>query len=153
MSYQIYITRAKFWAENQGAEIAADEWLDLVRADAKLKHHRENGHYFAFLTGSGERRDHWLDWCEGNVYSSYPNRTLQKKMLEIAEQLGAIVQGDDGEIYASIKDFPEAVELRQEAAGRSEGHAAYRRRQILWNVIIYASIAAVIAAANVFDIW
>lgn len=153
MSYQVYITRAEFWAENQGREIAADEWLELVRTDPQLELEHANGPCFALLTGSGEGADPWLDWSEGNVYCGYPSRTLQKKILQIADQLRARVQGDDGEFYASIEDFPETVERPPEAALRSRGLPAYRRRQIVWNVIIYGSIAAVIVAANVFDFW
>lgn len=41
----------------------------------------------------------WLDWNEGALYSKYPSTNMIRKMIDIADRLGAHVQGDDGEIY------------------------------------------------------
>lgn len=153
MSYQVYITRGKFWAENQGQPIAAEEWLQCLRMDAQLTHDDRNGPYFALLKDSEESDALWLDWFEGNIYTSYPNRRMQRKMLQLADQLGAIVQGDDGEIYTSIEDFPAPTNLPRRQAGARERLPAYQRRERLFTIITYATIAAVIVAAIVFDLW
>lgn len=156
MSYQVYITRAEFWAENEGSEISAAEWLELLRKDAEISQDEANGPYFVVLGGSQESTESWLDWSEGNLYTSYPNRAMQKKMLQIAGKLGAVIQGDDGEIYASVEDFPEPIEKRlatAPAAPSREGLPAYKRREIIGQVIMYGAIAAVIIAVNVFDLW
>ncbi|MGI9237987.1 MAG: hypothetical protein ACR2QZ_11355, partial [Woeseiaceae bacterium] len=81
MSYHVHITRAEFWAENNGQEISANEWLDLIRTDPQLANDESNGPYFAVLSASLDGEHAWLDWSEGNVYANYPNSTLQRKML------------------------------------------------------------------------
>jgi hypothetical protein len=40
-----------------------------------------------------------LDWFKGNIYSKSPDDAIIDKMVAIAKELGATVQGDDGEIY------------------------------------------------------
>lgn len=42
--------------------------------------------------------EHWLDWSEGNIYSTAPERVAVARMLAIATVLGAVVRGDNGEI-------------------------------------------------------
>ena len=41
----------------------------------------------------------WLDWHDGAIYSKNADPALIDKMVAIARQLHARVQGDDGEIY------------------------------------------------------
>jgi hypothetical protein len=41
----------------------------------------------------------WSDWRNGRVVVKDPDGMLIRKMREIAETLGARVQGDDGEYY------------------------------------------------------
>jgi len=153
MSYQVYITRAEFWAENEGSEISVGEWLELLQKDADISLNEANGPYFATLGGSQESTESWLDWFEGNLYTSYPNRAMQKKMLQIAGELGAVIQGDDGEFYRSVEDFPEPVDRRLAATPSKEGLPAYERREIIWQIIIYGTIVAAIVVVNVFDFW
>lgn len=152
MSYQVYVTRADFWAENEGSEISTGEWLELAQDDDELIQNQSNGPYFVTLGGSPEDGESWLDWAEGNIYSAYPDRRTQAKMLQIAGQLGGAVQGDDGEIYASLADFPKLIDGRQTAPPK-ERLPAYIRRENLWQIIAFASIAAAIIAINVFDLW
>ncbi|MGB5257377.1 MAG: hypothetical protein WBN07_04975 [Woeseiaceae bacterium] len=153
MSYHVYITRAAFWAENEGVQIDADEWLQLVRTDPQLTLDEKNGPCFAVLTEARQQEQAWLDWSEGNVYANYPNRTLQRKMLRVAKRLGARLQGEDGEAYTTIGDFPASVRLPDRASKVQGGMSRYRRQAIIWAVITYGTIAAVIIAANVFDFW
>lgn len=153
MSYSVHITRAEFWAENEGAEISADEWLELVGTDPELTRDEMNGPFFVVLNESRERKESWLDWSEGNVSANYPNRVLQRKMLEIAERLDARLQGDDGEIYQTIGDFPASVRLPDQATAAKGKLPLYRRKEIIWTLLTYGTIAAVIIAANVFDFW
>jgi len=87
------------------------------------------------------------------LFANYPNRALQQKLLQVADSLGAIVQGDDGEVYTMIDDFPETVELSQGQKSATASRPAYERREIIWKVIAFGTIAAVIIAANVLDLW
>lgn len=99
MGYDLHITRAKFHSENDGEWITADEWLRFVAADPELKLAGYNGDYFALWSGPSSYPDPWLDWFSGNIYSKNPDDPIVDKMVEMAKQLDAKVQGDDGEIY------------------------------------------------------
>lgn len=96
MGYNLYITRAKYWAENEDFWITADEWLEIVEKDPTLSLNSENGRYHALWSGE---EDCWLDWFEGNIYTKYPKKNLIEKMGEIADNLGARVHGEDDEVY------------------------------------------------------
>jgi len=87
------------------------------------------------------------------LFANYPNRALQQKLLQVGDSLGGIVQGDDGEVYAMIDDFPESVELPRGQKSAAARRPAYERREIIWKVIAFGTIAAVIIAANVLDLW
>lgn len=103
MGYDLHITRAEDWCENAGFEITPEEWLDYVANDPELHILGENGDYFAEW-GAND----WLDWSEGNIYTKNPRSALIKKMVEIAEELDAVVQGDDGEVYSGDEEgYPE----------------------------------------------
>jgi len=153
MSYNAYITRGKFWAEDQGQEVAAEEWLGIIRTDAELVHNERNGPYFAVLKEADRCDDSWLDWSDGNIYTSYPKPALQRKMLQIADRLEAHIQGDDGEIYDSVDDFPKSVKLPEGKTAGAEQLPPYKRRDMLWELITFVTIGAVIITAIVFDLW
>ncbi len=99
MSYNLYITRAADWANNAGREIPVAEWLALVARDPELTLDRRGGKYFARWTGASRHTDPWLDWADGNVYSKYPDGALLRKMSAVADELRAVIQGENGEIY------------------------------------------------------
>ncbi|MBN1442715.1 MAG: hypothetical protein JXA90_08400 [Planctomycetes bacterium] len=110
MGYDIHITRASEWRENEGAEIRAEEWLAVIDADAQLSPDPANGPYSALWTAHPEeKKDAWLDWYAGNVYTTNPDRHLVNKMLEIAARLEARVQGDENELYESGGDSMETT--------------------------------------------
>lgn len=101
VGYDLHITRATDWTENVGRLIDEQEWLALTRADAQLVPDPANGPY-AVRYGSAA----WFDWFEGNVFTTDPDRATVTKMLDIARDLSAIVQGDDGEIYETAQQWP-----------------------------------------------
>lgn len=153
MSYHVYITRGRFWAENQGFEISAVEWLQLIDSDTEFERDERNGPFFAVFTGSVHSENLWIDWSEGNLFANYPNRALQHKLLQVADSLGGMVQGDDGEVYTMIDDFPDPVESPRGQKTATARRPAYERREILWKLIAFGTIAAAIIAANVLDLW
>ena len=99
MGYDLYVTRAKDWARNEGFEITADEWLGVVEEDPELSLAGYNGPYFALWNGASEYPDPWFDWSGGNVYIKNPDEPMIEKLVSIAKRLGGKVQGDDGEVY------------------------------------------------------
>ena len=40
-----------------------------------------------------------LDWFQGEIFTKNPDQILIDKMVKIAHNLNAVVQGDDGELY------------------------------------------------------
>ena len=107
MGYELHITRADSWSENEGHWVTLDEWLAYVEADPELSLFPENGEAFAIWSGKASYEEPWLDWFEGNISTKGPDRAVLGKMLKIASDLGARVQGDEGELYDDIGDIPE----------------------------------------------
>lgn len=106
MGYDVHITRAEDWARNKGYEITTSEWGNLVQADAKLVPDPENGPNSVIWSGHPQgKKDAWIDWSMGNIYTTNPDRALVRKMLQIAKDLEAWVQGDDKEVYDSAEDY------------------------------------------------
>lgn len=101
MGYDLHITRAVDWSDNVGQHIDETEWLALATADIDLTADPANGPFAVRFRGSA-----WFDWSEGNVFTTDPERSTVSKMLVLAHQLDAIVQGDDGEIYDSAQQWP-----------------------------------------------
>ena len=99
MGYDLHITRARRWDDNADAEIGADEWLALVQADPELTIEPDQGPFFARWSGPSRHDDPWLDWSAGNIDTKNPDSALRRKMVAVAERLGARVQGNEGEFY------------------------------------------------------
>lgn len=152
MAYDLHITRADNWAENELAYIEAEEWLRLIEDDAELMLDVRNGPYFAVWSGPCEYDEPWFDWFAGNVNAKYPDRMMLGKMLQIADRLGARVQGDDGEIYASPDDHPGPLPARETTVPASSGRLPFERRERLWNLVMYGVIALLIIAAILLDL-
>ncbi len=109
MAYQLHVTRAADWMTSSELPITAAEWLKLVRTDPELIQDSRYGPYFVRWSGSrdGER---WLEWADGRINTRYPDGALLKKLVTIAERLGAKVQGDGGEVYSGAEPVDEWVE-------------------------------------------
>ncbi len=110
MGYDVHITRADDWTENQGKEITAEEWLAIVNADSDLIPLPENGKYFVIWRGATKYPETWFDWFAGNINTKAPDKATLGKMLQMARLLGAKVQGDEGEIYdeTTIQNFDDS---------------------------------------------
>lgn len=99
MGYDLHITRAAFYYENDGRWITAEEWLRFVEEDSELRLAGYNGDFFALWSGKSQYPDAWFDWYKGNIYTKNPDDPMIDKMVEMARKLNAKAQGDDGEIY------------------------------------------------------
>jgi hypothetical protein len=116
MGYDLHITRKAQWSDEDGPMIGEDEWLRIIETDPELTLDRETQCSFGdedvvFAAWKGEAGA--LGWFNGEIGTKNPDRALILKMVEIAEQLGAKVQGDDGE------EYPEA--LKRADASRNAG--------------------------------
>ncbi|MCA9402344.1 MAG: hypothetical protein KC897_01070 [Candidatus Omnitrophica bacterium] len=111
MSFNLHITRADHWSENRGREISREEWKACVAKDPDLAAFPEMGEGFYRWTGPGRQAsagEAWLGYREGNIYTTYPDKDLYLKMLSLARDLRARLQGDDGEIYVQPDEYPGA---------------------------------------------
>lgn len=102
MGYDLHITRKDDWADETGPVITAEEWRALIDSDSELEldsHTRcvmSDGEFvFAAWNGQTGALGHYA----GEITSKNPDELLIAKMIEIANRLGAKVQGDDGETY------------------------------------------------------
>ncbi|MFO1053888.1 MAG: hypothetical protein U1F36_16850 [Planctomycetota bacterium] len=107
MGYDLRITRAFDWNANKGLEISANEWLRIVESDPELIPDPANGPYAVSFGGT-----RWLDWYEGNVFTTDPDHAAVNKMLSLARSLSAAVQGDEGEFYESASEWGRAHRQR-----------------------------------------
>ncbi|WP_312187120.1 hypothetical protein [Leclercia sp.] len=100
MGVEFYITRAEFWADNDDAQISADEWLRYINSDDELNHDITSGDYHAWWSGPSLYDEAWIDWSAGNIYTKWPDTCLYRKMLKIAKCLNAQLMDDEGTIYS-----------------------------------------------------
>jgi len=109
MGYDVHITRAESWAENEDTPISLEEWERCVEGDPELIPDPDNGMPIAVWTAlpGGDEVWPWLSWDDGNISTKNPDEALLEKMLSIAASLDAKVQGDDGEEYP-LTDVPES---------------------------------------------
>ncbi|QDX24925.1 hypothetical protein FPZ54_02020 [Sphingomonas suaedae] len=110
MGYDLHIHRRKDWLD-EGDDIELTEWEALCRSDASLEITGEatatipqtgdvirlSRPGMAVWTAATGSTWFWLD--RGEVTTSGADSVVIAKSCEIAEALGARVQGDDGEFY------------------------------------------------------
>lgn len=83
-----------------------DEWLRYVESDSEVQRDLQNSPTdFLFLAHPKGAAPLW--WQGGDIYTKNPDKPTVQKMIEIAQQLGARVQGDDGEFYDDTSEVPE----------------------------------------------
>lgn len=150
MGYDLHITRAGNWLENKGQWISSDEWLSVIESDQELSLDTTNGPFFADWSGESKYESPWFDWSEGNIFTKNPDRQILSKMLQLANQLNAKVQGDDGEIYSSINDIPDR-DVQNVSTITQDPLNLQRDR--LWEIISIVIIILVVVAINVLDFW
>lgn len=156
MGYDLHITRAEHLSENKEHLITAEEWLAIIASDDELTLDINNGPYFANWSGSSIYESPWFDWYEGDIYTKHPDQAMLEKMLQIANKLGATVQGDDGEHYKQIEDLPEFSPtnlLEQTKVGWWQKYPPYKRKEFIQNIVMFAIIALVIITVNLLDLW
>ena len=106
MGYNVYITRKKDWAD-KGNDISYQEWVAVIESDSELLFDDEKKLTMARWGKGLGYDDPWLCWsrlsgqseADGFIETKNPDQRLIEKMIQIAEKLGATVQGDNGEIY------------------------------------------------------
>jgi hypothetical protein len=112
MSYETHIHRADDHFDAAENPIPREEW-DAWVANAPDFHFSEADHV-TFQYEDGERNERLASWTEhpdgadfalyyydGAIVAGNPDEHMIRRMVRIADDLGARLQGDDGEFYGS----------------------------------------------------
>jgi hypothetical protein len=124
MGYDLHITRAEDWGESEKTPITMEEWKAVIAADPELELDPNNDRRLDRFSAnwvdpvSREERG-WFAWSDGEISTKNPDRAQLGKMLQIAERLGAQVQGDDREKYTTPEAISEDPYKEVAAHGRS----------------------------------
>jgi hypothetical protein len=101
MGYDLHITRKGYWADEEGeGSISLSEWHAHVADDPELSQDPNNPgeNNYLYLRESGN----WPLWYSpelGEINTKNPDIDVIRKLVGIANSLGAKAQGDDGELY------------------------------------------------------
>ena len=85
MGYDLHITRAEHWSDEEPA-ISAQEWLAYVQEDTELQLAGYNGPYFALWSGKSTYPDPWFDWSRGRVHTKNPDQPIVRPPHASAEK-------------------------------------------------------------------
>src|SRR5690349_10208267 len=115
MGYDLHITRKENWSyeDQNSVNISLEEWLAYIHnPESELE---LSDSYWVKVPGSetesqvapgfcewtAHPQDErpWFAYSEGNISTKNPDEPTIKKMLSIAKEFNAKVQGDDGEVY------------------------------------------------------
>jgi hypothetical protein len=117
MGYDLHITRQQDWFDDEiDKKISLEEWKTYVANDPEMRldnyaeatttsgeliwTESEGLSVWTKYSGNGMKGDFaWFDYYNGNIECKNPDEEIIRKMLFIAQQLSAKVQGDDGEEY------------------------------------------------------
>ena len=110
MGYDLHITRKKLWFDEEDPSIPFDHWQKVVQSDPELTPYLEASNDDQTRVASYIDQIGCLTWSEGEICAKNPNLPLVIKMVSIAAELQAHVQGDDGELYqqdgSALKPMP-----------------------------------------------
>lgn len=116
MSYSVHITRRGQWSEQGGPDITLDEWVMLVQSDPDMRlggsrqwkddHGKKMSDapqglasWQAYSRNQSGGQPVWFEFVSGNVQVINPDQEVMGKMWQLAQKLGARIQGDDGACF------------------------------------------------------
>jgi hypothetical protein len=102
VSHDAHITRAPDWSISDEVQIPLDEWADVAAAAGMVATRTPGVFYARDARESGD--DATFEWRDGAITVEAPDRVTLARMIELAELLDAVVQGDDGEEYVRGAD-------------------------------------------------
>ena len=109
MAYLLFITRPPHFASRIRRRIGLESWVELTQVDATLARGELPGHV-EFTPAEGHPTALLLH-KDGNIICANPDEPTVEKMIALAGALDAVVQGEDGEIYASATECPYLVQF------------------------------------------
>jgi hypothetical protein len=106
VSYDIHITRKKYWSDSEGPIISLDEWVSYVATDPEIVHDDDNeSEDFLYISHPDGP---WALWWNprGEIMTSSVDDATMAKLIAIALALEAWVLGDDDEQYIRVGESP-----------------------------------------------
>ena len=107
MGYDVHLHRADSWTQSAAVPISRDEWHRVVASDQELRPERDSPDTVLWTGPCRYPDGTWFFWQEGRVFTKNPDRAILAKLLQLAQRLGARVEGDDGTFYSRPYDLPE----------------------------------------------
>jgi hypothetical protein len=112
MGYDVHITRAENWWDEDAPPISEDEWKSVVASDSSFEITgfaeaqtpkgeviRIESPLLTVWYGHSSQSLVYFSFRRGHISCKNPDDEILQKMLQIAAKLDAKVQGDEGEIY------------------------------------------------------
>ena len=116
MGYDVHITRKSEWFDREQLGISFDEWSSYLATDQSMRLEgvarttspagdeiEIKGPGIAVWLEYSGHKDNKMAWFNlsrsGNVIVKNPDPEILQKMWQVAQVLGAKVQGDEGEVY------------------------------------------------------
>lgn len=148
MGYDLHITRRELWFQD-GDDITIEEFEGCVRADSEFTYPSMMGANYADWKSAKTGAASWICWEDGRIDTKNPNPELIDKMVKFAEQLRAVVQGDDGEKYGPAS--PEAAgESVTASAAMDSGTVRGDLKWPVWKVVLCGVFGAVLSLSLKF---
>ncbi len=98
MGYNLYITKTDHPVDSAKKPITAKMWTQIVQDDEELEFVENSKASVIWVDASGDDRGR-LMLLNGKIIAKNPSDELIRKMVSLAEKLGARVIGDEGEPY------------------------------------------------------
>src|SRR5437870_2621402 len=99
MGYDIHITRGDWWSKTLPDRITYEEWRRLAEADPEFEvcgHSKYTSDEYDVFCWMPHTRYPTFSYFGGTVRVGHCDGAIFRKMIEVAHQLGAVVQGDEG---------------------------------------------------------
>jgi hypothetical protein len=98
MSYSLHITRKENWS-GEGSVISESEWKEVLKKHPEFVPAPVQPSNVFYWENPDTKVQYPFYFWRGNVDIDHADDIVTKKAKEIAHDLSAKVQGDDGEVY------------------------------------------------------
>ena len=100
MGYLMHITRGDDWSDDAKERITAEEWRKVIESHTQVELWEGETDVYTVKDCDGVTPAIGYDDRSGTIWvrAGYFEEALPV-ILDLADQLGAVVQGDDGEYY------------------------------------------------------